>query len=80
MENNEKITPSQYFDYLKNAKNEITTEALKESYGVFIKLAEKYKKLGQRESLKKLCLDNNSLFLFIKLCYNKQQLMGVNWL
>lgn len=61
MENNEKITPSQYFDYLKNAKNEITTEALKESYSVFIKLAEKYKKLGQRESLKKLCFLANTL-------------------
>ena len=56
MENNkEKISPSQYFDYLKNAKNDITTEALKESYSVFLKLAEKYTKLGQKESLKKLC-------------------------
>jgi len=50
----EVITPSQYFDYLKDAKNTITTEALKESYDVFIKLAEKYQKLGQVESLKKL--------------------------
>lgn len=49
------ITPSQYFDHLKNAKQNITTEALKESYGVFIKLAEKYKTLGQKEALKKLC-------------------------
>lgn len=49
------ITPSQYFDYLKGAKNTVTTEALKESYDVFLKLAEKYKKLGQVESLKKLC-------------------------
>lgn len=48
------ITPSQYFDFLKNAKNKITTDALKESYGIFIKLAEKYQKLGQKESLKKL--------------------------
>ena len=56
MENNkEKISPSQYFDYIKNAKNDITTEALKESYSVFLKLAEKYTKLGQKESLKKLC-------------------------
>ena len=56
MENNtEKISPSQYFDCLKNAKNDITTEALKESYSVFLKLAEKYTKLGQKESLKKLC-------------------------
>ena len=56
MENNtEKISPSQYFDYLKNAKNDITTEALKESYSVFLKLAEKYTNLGQKESVKKLC-------------------------
>ena len=48
------ITPSQYFDYLKGAKNVITTEALKKSFDVFITLAEKYKKLGQVESLKKL--------------------------
>lgn len=51
----DKITPSQYFNHLKNAKNDITTEALKESYSVFLKLAEKYTKLGQKESLKKLC-------------------------
>ena len=50
-----KITPSQYFDFIKNAKNNITTEALKNSYGTFISLAEKYKKLGQTESMKKLC-------------------------
>ena len=56
MENkNEQITPSQYFDYLKNAKNTITTYALKNSFDTFIKLAEKYTKLGQKESLKKLC-------------------------
>ena len=48
------ITPSQYFDYLKGAKNVITTEVLKDSYDVFLKLAEKYNKLGQVESLKKL--------------------------
>jgi len=49
------ITPSQYFDYLKGAKNTITTESLKKSYDAFIKLAEKYQRLGQVESLKKLC-------------------------
>ena len=48
------LTPSQYFDYIKGAKNKITTESLKESYSVFIKLAEKYNKLGQTQSLKKL--------------------------
>lgn len=49
------ITPSQYFDYLKGAKNTITTQALKDSYDTFLKLADKYQKLGQIESLKKLC-------------------------
>lgn len=49
------ITPSQYFDYLKDAKQTITTEALKKSYDVFIKLGQKYVDLGQKESLKKLC-------------------------
>lgn len=28
MEENEKITPSQYFDYIKNAKNEITEHTI----------------------------------------------------
>jgi len=51
----EVITPSQYFDYLKGAKNTITTEALKNSFDIFIKLAEKYQKFGQIESMKKLC-------------------------
>jgi hypothetical protein len=55
MEEKEKITPSQYFDCLKGAKNTITTEALKNSYPVFLQLGEKYHKLGQTESLKKLC-------------------------
>lgn len=51
----QQITPSQYFDYLKGAKNTITTDALKNSFETFVALAEKYKKLGQTESLKKLC-------------------------
>lgn len=54
-ENKKELTPSQYFDYLKEAKKTITTEALKESYEVFLTLAEKYNKLGQVESMKKLC-------------------------
>lgn len=40
------ITPSQYFENLKNAKKTITTDALKNSYSAFIKLADKYAKLG----------------------------------
>jgi len=54
-ENKKELTPSQYFDYLKEAKKTITLKTLKESFEVFIALAEKYKKLGQVESLKKLC-------------------------
>ena len=54
-EQKEGITPSQYFDFLKGAKQIITTEALKKSYDSFLKLADKYQKLGQVESLKKLC-------------------------
>lgn len=75
MENNEKleITPSQYFDYLKDAKQNITTDALKNSYMVFIKLAEKYKKLGQTESLKKLCFLADTLVKEEKLIE-----MGIN--
>lgn len=53
--NQQEITPSQYFDYLKNAKNVITTETLKKSFAAFVQLGEKYNKLGQAESLKKLC-------------------------
>jgi hypothetical protein len=55
------ITPSEYFDYLKDAKKNITTDVLKESYGLFIKLAEKYKKLGQKESMKKLTFLANTV-------------------
>ena len=48
------ITPSQYFEVLKGAKKQITTDALKKSYEAFIKLGEKYNKLGQVKSLQKL--------------------------
>ena len=58
MENKDAITPSQYFENLKNAKQTITTDALKNSYSIFIKLAKKYNELGQTEfkteSLKKI--------------------------
>lgn len=72
MEENEKITPSQYFDYIKNAKNNITSAAIQESFSTFIKLGEKYSKLGQKESLKKLC------FLADTLCQEEKLLnMGI---
>ena len=58
METKNTITPSQYFENLKNAKQTITTDALKNSYSIFIKLAKKYNELGQTEfkteSLKKI--------------------------
>ena len=50
-EQKEVITPSQYFDFLKGAKQIITTEALKNSYDSFLTLADKYQKLGQVESV-----------------------------
>ena len=67
------ITPSQYFDYLKGAKNVITTDALKSSYDVFLKLAEKYNKLGQVESMKKLSFLADTLLKEEKLIE-----MGIN--
>ena len=48
------ITPSQYFDHLKGAKNEITSEDLKESINAFVILADKYKKTGQSLATDKL--------------------------
>ncbi len=53
-EQKQTITPSQYFDYLKGAKQTVTTEALKASYETFIALGEKYNKLGQVEAMKRL--------------------------
>lgn len=50
----QEITPSQYFESLKAAKNTITSESLKESYDVFVTLGKKYVRSGQAESLKKL--------------------------
>ena len=60
-EEKEKLTPSQYFDYLKGAKKKITLDILKESFDVFVVLAEKYKRTGQIESLKKLCFLSDAL-------------------
>ena len=72
-EQKEVITPSQYFDHLKGAKNEITSETLKESINAFITLAEKYKKTGQVEATKKL--------MYLAEVMNKEEKlidMGVN--
>ena len=72
MENKE-ITPSKYFEFIKDAKNTITTEALKNSYDVFLNLAKKYHTIGQNESLKKLCFLADTLIKEEKLIE-----MGVN--
>ena len=48
------ITPSQYFEHLKDAKQEITSEKLKSSITAFVELAQKYNKTGQVEASKKL--------------------------
>lgn len=48
------ITPSQYFDYIKNAKQHITTEKLKNLEPVYEQLAQKYVKTRQVESANRL--------------------------
>lgn len=53
-ENKQVITPSEYFENLKDAKQTITSEKLKDSYEVILKLAEKYNKVGQTKSLRRL--------------------------
>jgi phosphate uptake regulator len=53
-EQKEVITPSQYFERLKGAKNEITSEDLKESINAFVILANKYEKTGQSLATDKL--------------------------
>lgn len=48
------LTPSQYFENIKNAKNTVTLESIRNSYGVMAQLAEKYNITGQTRSLQKL--------------------------
>jgi len=50
----EELTPSQYFENIKNAKNTASLESIKNSYAVMAQLAEKYNTTGQIRSLKKL--------------------------
>lgn len=59
--NDETLTPSQYFDTLKECKKTLTSETLKESYEIFLKLGEKYARIGQIEALKKLCFLGKTL-------------------
>lgn len=51
-ENN--LTPSQYFENIKNAKNTVTLKSIRNSYGIMAQLAEKYNITGQIRSLQKL--------------------------
>lgn len=53
-EKKESISPSEYFEKLKDAKQTITSEKLRKSYGVILELAEKYKKTKQTRSLRQL--------------------------
>lgn len=53
-EQKEVITPSQYFDHLIEAKQEISSEKLKTSYNKFKELGKKYEKSGQKEAYNKL--------------------------
>lgn len=48
------ITPSEYFENLKNSKQTLTPGKIKDSYGVILKLADKYDRIGQTRSLKRL--------------------------
>jgi len=48
------LTPSQYFDSIKESQTKITLQELKDSFSIFLQLAEKYKKLGQVKSLQRL--------------------------
>lgn len=61
MTNNDEMTASEYFNKIKDLKNIATLEELKESYPVFMKLAKKYKALGQTRALRKLCFIASTL-------------------
>ena len=56
------LDPKEYFDYLKNKKNEITDDELVKSYDAQLLMVEKYLKTGQKKLLRKLkflseCID-----------------------
>lgn len=54
MEEEREITPSEYFDYVKERKHEITDEDLKKVYDNCLELLNKYKITGQKKGAKKL--------------------------
>lgn len=61
MEENKVISASEYFNRIKNLKNTATLKELQDSYPLFIKLADKYKTLGQERALEKLCFVASTL-------------------
>ena len=71
--NSEELSPSQYFDYVKDKKNTITDEALQTIYDNVLELINKYKITGQKKGLRKL--------MFHVECIEKEReivKMGVN--
>ncbi|MDK1672845.1 hypothetical protein QOK74_08165 [Staphylococcus saprophyticus] len=49
-----RISPSKYFDEIKNKKHEVTDKTLNEYYDNCLKLITKYENSGQRKALEKL--------------------------
>lgn len=71
--NMEELSPSQYFDYVKDKKNTITDEGLQTIYDNVLELINKYKITGQKKGLRKL--------MFHVECIEKEReivKMGVN--
>ena len=71
--NTEDLSPSQYFEYVKNKKNTITDEGLLTIYDNVLELINKYKITGQKKGLRKL--------MFHVECIEKEReivKMGVN--
>ena len=51
---NPTLSPSEYFEKLKDAKQHISEDKIRTSYEVILRLADKYHKSGQKRSLNKL--------------------------
>lgn len=68
-----KLTPSAAFKAIKDAKTNIATEDLKNSYQSFVHLADKYSRTGQSSSM-------NRLFFLLKTLEKEEKIleMGIN--
>lgn len=64
-ENNDNITPAEYFEKVKGKKNQVNDKILDDYYANCLQLISKYKKTGQVEALKKL--------IFITECVEKER-------